>query len=102
MLFYMIFGTNLLTGGPVPVVVLLPILVSRRKGISSGIQMERNLREDLFWNKHNRGDLEWRSRKQRGGHEVGGRAKGVGTPPSSWDPHSSTDILLLPIYTLIP
>ena len=73
MLFYIIFGTNLLTEGPVQI-VFLPISVFRRKGISNGIQMERNLREDLFWNKHNPGDLEWTSRKQRGGHEGPGRA----------------------------
>ena len=36
--FYIIFGTNLLTGGPVPVVVLLPISVFRRKGISNGMK----------------------------------------------------------------
>ena len=53
-----------------------PILVFHRKGISNGIQTERNLREDLFWNKRNPGDLEWRSRKQRGSHEVGRRAQG--------------------------
>src|SRR3990170_8603270 len=68
MLFYIIFGTNLLTGGPVPVAVFLPISVFYRKGISNGIQTERNLREDLFWNKRNPGNLEWKPRKQRGGH----------------------------------
>ena len=56
--------------------VFLPISVFRRKGISNGVETERNLREDLFWNKHNKGDLEWMSRKQQGGHEAGGRAQG--------------------------
>ena len=46
--FYIIFGTNLLTGGPVPVAVFLPISVFCRKGISTGIQTEWNLHEDLF------------------------------------------------------
>ena len=46
--FYIIFGTNLLTEGPVQIAVFLPISVFRRKGISNGIQTERNLREDLF------------------------------------------------------
>ena len=82
MLFYIIFGTNLLTGGPVPVAVFLPISVFYRKGISNGIQTERNLREDLSWNKRNPGDLEWKSETQRGGHEAGGRAQGVGAPPT--------------------
>ena len=72
--FYIIFGTNLLTEGPVQIVVFLPISVFRRKGISNGIQTEWNLREDRFWNKRNPGDLEWTSRKQRGGHEAGRRA----------------------------
>ena len=76
MLFYIIFGTNLLTGDPVPVVVFLPISVFRRKAISNRIQTERNLREDLSWNKRNPGDLEWNSETQRGGHEAGGRAQG--------------------------
>ena len=38
--------------------------------------MERNLREDLSWNKHNPGDLESKSETQRGGHQAGGRAQG--------------------------
>ena len=33
--FYIIFGTNLVTGGPTQIVVFLPISVFRRKGISS-------------------------------------------------------------------
>ena len=32
--FYIIFGTNLLTGGPAQIAVFLPISVFRRKGIS--------------------------------------------------------------------
>ena len=73
MLFYIIFGTNLLTGGPVPVSIFLPISVFQGKGISNGIQTERNLREDLSWKKRNPGDLEWKSDPQQGGHEAGGR-----------------------------
>ena len=41
MLFYIIFGTNLLTGGPVPVAVFLPISVFGRKGISNGTKPSR-------------------------------------------------------------
>ena len=56
--FYIIFGTNLLTKGPVQIAVFLPISVFRRKGISNGIQTEWNLCEDIFLNKRNLGDLE--------------------------------------------
>ena len=70
--FYIIFGTNLLTGGLAQIVVFLPILEFRWKGISNGVQTEWNLRERYFWNKHDLGDLEWTSSNQRGGHKAGG------------------------------
>ena len=41
MLFYIIFGTNLLTEGPVPVFVFLPILEFCRKGIPNGMKPSR-------------------------------------------------------------
>ena len=46
---YIIFGTNLLTGGPCRIAVFLPISVFWRKGISNGVQMEWNLQEWYFW-----------------------------------------------------
>ena len=70
---YIIFGTNLLTGGPARIAVFLPISVFRRKGISNGVQMEWNLRERDFWNERDLEDLEWKSSNSRGGHEGGGR-----------------------------
>ena len=56
--FYIIFGTNLLTGGPAQIAVFLPISVFRRKRISNGVQTEWNLRERDFWNKRDLEDLE--------------------------------------------
>ena len=70
--FYIIFGTNLLTGGPAQIVVFLPISVFRRKGISNGVQTEWNLRERDFWNERDPEDLECKSRSSRGLHEIGG------------------------------
>ena len=46
--FYIIFGTILLTGGPVCIAVFLSISVFWRKGISNGVQTEWNLREQFF------------------------------------------------------
>ena len=43
--FYIIFGTNLLTGGPAQNCCFLPFSVFRRNRISNGVQMEWNLRE---------------------------------------------------------
>ena len=97
--FYIIFGTNLLTGGPAQIAVFLPILVFRRKGISNGVQIERNLCERDFWNKRDPEDLEWAPRNNRGGHEAGRRALGGWAhPPPSWAPRGSPDRLPSPIY----
>ena len=78
--FYIIFGTNLLTGGPAQNCCFLPISVFRRNGILNGVQTEWNLRERDFWNKRDPGDLEWTSRNQQGGHEVGGAPTPLGAP----------------------
>ena len=94
--FYIIFGTNLLTGGPTQIAVFLPILVFRRKGISNGVQMGWNLRGRSFWYKCKPRDLEWTSRNKRGGHE------GAQCPPPSWAPRASIDPLLPPIYIHVP
>ena len=103
MLFYIIFGTNLLTGGPTPVSVFLPILVFRRKGISNGIQTERNLRVDLYWNKGNPGDLEWMSGTPRSFHEAGGAPMGGRRAPTFVGPtelHRRTSFAYIYSYTL--
>ena len=68
--FYIIFGTNLLTGGPTRIAVFLPISVFRRKGISNGVQTGWNLHQRSFWNKCQPGDSEWTSSNKRGGHEA--------------------------------
>ena len=79
--FYIIFGTNLLTQGPVQIAVFLTISVFRRKGISNGVQIEWNLREIYFWNGSNPGDLECTSGEIRAAHEGGGRAHPPGRVP---------------------
>jgi len=78
---YIIFGTNLLIGGPTHIAVVLPISVFRKKGISNGVQMEWNLRERYFWNKSDPESLECKSRKLRGPHEIGGHAPPIGCAP---------------------
>ena len=46
--FYIIFGTNILTGGPTQICCFMPISVFRGKGISDGVKTERNQLEKLF------------------------------------------------------
>ena len=90
--FYLIFGTNLLTQGPVQIAVFLPISVFRRKGISNGVQTEWNLRERDFWNKRDPEDFEWTSSNQRGGHEEGGAPSTLVGPSWLHRPTSSSYI----------
>ena len=73
--FYIIFGTNLLTGGPAQIAVFLPISEFRRKRISNGVQTEWNLRERDFRNERDPEDLDPTSWLQLGGHG------GAPTPP---------------------
>ena len=101
--FYIIFGTNLLTGGPAQNCCFFACFrVSKKRNIN-GVQTEWNLREQSFWNKHNLGNLEWTSSNKRGGHEGARRAPwGWALPPPLWAPRASTDLLLSPIYTYVP
>ena len=84
--FFIIFGTNLLTGGPAQISVFLPISEFRRKRISNGVQTERNLRERDFRNKHDLEDLDPTSRKQPGEHEAGGALTPLGAPSTLMGP----------------
>ena len=78
--FYIIFGTNLLTGGLAQNCCFLPILVFRRNGISNGVQTEWNFRERDFLTEHDPEDLDPTSRNKRGGHEVGACLAPPGAP----------------------
>ena len=101
--FYIIFGTNLLTGGPTHNCCFFAYFrVSQKKNIKRSPN-EWNLRERDFRNERDPEDLDPTSRHQPGGHEVGGRAYPPwARPPPSWAPCCSTDVLLPPIYTSVP
>ena len=73
--FYIIFGTNLLTGGPAQICCFMPISVFRGKGISDGVKTERNQLEKLF--------LEGKQPDRLGVHVRGvpGCPRGWGCPP---------------------
>ena len=101
MLFYIIFGTNLLTGGPAPVSVFLPILEFCRKGIPNGVQTEWNLRDDLSWTESNPEDLELKSRTPRGGHKAEGRAQGGRRAPHPRGPLVAPPTYFFRLYILL-
>ena len=72
--FYIIFGTNLLTGGPAQICCFMPISVFQGKGISDGVKTERNQLEKLF--------LEGKQPRELGVHVRGdtGFPRGWGEP----------------------
>ena len=91
---YIIFGTNLLTGGPARIAVFLPFLVFRRKGISNGVQTEWNLREHYFLTKSDPEILECKSRSLRGPHKIRGHAPCLVGPSGGHRRTSSSYIYL--------
>ena len=99
--FYIIFETNLLTGGPSQNCCFLPISEFRRKRISNRVQTEWNLRERDFLTEYNSGDLDPTSSQLSGAHEVGGAPTPQACPPPSWVPYFSIDVLP-PIYIHVP
>ena len=76
--FYIIFGTNLLTGGPTQICCFMPISVFRGKGISDRVKMEQNQLEKLL--------LEGKQPRELGVHDRGdtGCPRGWGVRPSPW------------------
>ena len=104
--FYIIFGTNLLTGGPAQIDVFLPISGFRRKRISNGVQTEWNLRERDFRNERDPEDFDPTSRHQPGRHEVGGRAYPPGRAIHPRGPYVAPPtyffLLYIPTYPKLP
>ena len=100
--FYIILGTNLLTGGPAQNCSFFAYFrVSQKKNIKRSPN-EWNLREHDFRNEHDPGDLDPTSSNQQGSHEVGAGLHPRARPPPSWAPCCSTNVLLPPIYTYVP
>ena len=101
--FYIIFGTNLLTRGPMQIAVFFAYFSVSQKRNTKRVQTEWNLRERDFWNKRDPEDLEWTSRNNRGGHEAGRRACPPGHAPTLVGPswlHRPTSFAYIYSYTL--
>ena len=96
MLFYIICGTNLLTGGPVPVFVFCLFQFFAEKELQTESKRNETFARIFFGT--NAIQETWSGRQ--GSNEAATRQEGA--PPPSWAPRSSTDLLLSPIYTLIP
>ena len=95
--FYIIFGTNLLTEGPVQIVVFFCLFQCfAEKEYQTESKRNETFARIFFGT--NAIQETWSG--SQGSNEAATRQEGA--PPPSWAPRSSTDLLLLPIYTLIP
>ena len=70
--FYIIFGTNLLTGGPAKIAVFCPFQCFAEKEYQTESKRNETFGNVIFWNKRDPEDLECTSSNRRGGHEAGG------------------------------
>ena len=100
--FYIIFGTNLLTGGPAQIAVFCLFQCFEGKGYQTESKRNETFGNVIFrtnviqrtWSQHQ--EINQESTRQ------GARLPPWARPPTSWGPRCSTDVLLPPIYTHIP
>ena len=95
--FYIIFGTNLLTEGPVQIAICFAYFsVSQKRNIKqnpNGMKPSGELFLEQTQSRRLGVDVKEAMRKPRGREA---------RPPPSWAPRGSTDLLHSPIYTHIP
>ena len=101
--FYIIFGTNLLTGGPARIAVFFAYFnVSKKRNIKWRPNGMKPLGVNFLEQTQSRGlgaDVKQQTRRPRG---CARRAPWGWAPPPSWAPRVSTDLLLPPIYIHVP
>ena len=95
--FYIIFRTNLLTGGPARIAVFFAYFsVSQKKNIKrspNGMKPSGTWFSEQTWSRGLGVDVKQQPRHPRGCPAC---------LPPSWAPRASTDLLLPPIYTPVP
>ena len=95
--FYIIFGTNLLTQGPVQIAVFcLPISVFHRKEYQTESKRNETFGRVIFGTIATQ--KTWSTRQEA--NEAATRAGGA--PPRSWAPYYFPDVPLEPIYSYVP
>ena len=94
--FYIIFGTNLLTGGPAQIAVFYLFQCFKGKEYQTESKRNETFGSVIFGT--NVIQRTWSGRQ-----EINEEATRQGArPPPSWAPRGSTDLLLPPTYTYVP
>ena len=94
--FYIIFGTNIFTGGPAQIVVFCLFECFEEKEYQMEYKRNETFGRDLFGT--NAIHETWSGRQEAA--EAATRQEGA--PPPSWAPRGSTDLLAPPIYIHVP
>ena len=94
--FYIIFGTNLLTQGPVQIVVFCLFQCVAEKEYQTEFKRNETFGRVIFGTYVIHGTWSGRQATNEEATRQGAR------PPPSWAPRGSTDLLLPPIYTFVP
>ena len=102
MLFYIIFGTNLLTEGPVQIAVFCLFRCFAEKEYQTESKQNETIARIFLGTNAIQKTWSGRHRRNKAATRQEGAPEWIGTPPTLVAPRSSTDVLLSPIYTLIP
>ena len=99
---YIIFGTNLLTQGPVQIAVFCQFQCFAEKKYQMESKRYETFRRVIFGTNVIQGTWSVRQASNEGAMRKGGAPTPWACPPPSWAPRCSTDLLLPPIYIHIP
>ena len=99
--FYIIFGTNLLTQGPVQIAVFCLFQCFAEKKYQTESKRNETFGIVIFGTNVIQGTWSRRQERSEEATRQGGAPAPLGVPPPSWAPRSSTDLLLPPIYISI-
>ena len=100
--FYIIFGTNLLTEGPMQIVVFCQFECFAEKEYQTESKRNETFARIVFGTNAIQETWSGRQGSNEEATRQEGAPRGVGAPPPSRAPRSSTGLLFLPIYTHIP
>ena len=100
--FYIIFGTNLLTGGPTRIAIFFLFQCFEEKEYQAESKRNKTFVKVIFGTEAIQGTWSARKGSNEEATRQGGAPYPLGAPPPSWAPHGSPDRLLSPIYVHIP
>ena len=100
--FYIIFGTNLLTGGPTQMAIFCLFQCSVKKEYQTESKGNETFGNVIFGTNVIQRTWSGRQATNEEATRQGARLPPWARPPPSWAPRGSTDLLLPPIYTYVP